>query len=72
MIDGRPRPAEPGPAQELWDMRDAEAQSAIAHNIGEEYQDILMSCDTSREMWLELCAKFQKNAYDNGKHLLSK
>jgi hypothetical protein len=66
VFDGKERPAESGPEQELWDMRDAEAMSALIYNVGDEYQGILMSCKTSREMWLHLSYKFQRSQPQQG------
>ncbi len=37
VIKGKAKPTEPGPEQELWDTRNADATMALAHNIGKNY-----------------------------------
>ncbi|EZA47988.1 hypothetical protein X777_14531 [Ooceraea biroi] len=48
--------------QEKWEEADAKAASLIGSVLSKSVADLVLSCTTSNENWLKLCARFERKS----------
>ena len=61
-VDRKPAIDAAGDAYSKWVIKDAKAVSLIATALGDQVSRIVLTCDSSNEIWTLLCARFERSS----------